>query len=643
MKEVVEKIIKDRKAPLTGAKSLTGCIRDSALFLVNEQLTDQELWVRFVNQFRNGIDATNQGWRGEYWGKMMRGAAMVQETTRDEKLYEVMTATVKDMLTVQEPDGRVSSYSREGEFDSWDLWSRKYVMLGMLYYMQICRDEALKEEIVTFLRALLDYIIAHIGNEEGKKKITHASRSWYGVNSSSILEPVVWLYRLTGEKRYLDFASYIVNEGGAQGINIFELAYENKLYPYQYGVSKAYEMMSCFEGLLEYSRVTGNERYKTACVNFAKAVIDSDVSIIGSCGCTHELFDHSKVRQTDYYNGIMQETCVTVTWMKFCGQLLRLTGEALFADCMEQSFYNAYIGSLNTQHKNCDYIRQKFVEKEGNTGLVYTFLPFDSYSPLRPGKRGEKVGGSQLLPDKSYYGCCTCIGAAGVGVMAEHTLTETENGLCVEFYENGEQKVTCKGKEITVRMETQYPADGTVRLWISGAQGMTLTLRVPAWCENASVDSARFIGIREGYAELEALGNEEEITLHLPMELKAVEPIAWDEDVVYTDGSNCKPGWHSAGPVTVTHEPSDDDFIAFTRGPLTLCADSRTGKAADSVFRFVLPPVGEVSPSKEIVPGEPCLLRCELEGLDGEKISLVDYASAGRDWDTVIAAWLPTK
>lgn len=57
----------------------------------------------------------------------------------------------------------------------------------------------------------------------------------------------------------------------------------------------------------------------------------------------------------------------------------------------------------------------------------------------------------------------------------------------------------------------------------------------------------------------------------------------------------------------------------------------------------VIPPVAKVSEEKEIIPGEPCLLRCYLESEDGQRITLVDYASAGRDWKTVIAAWLPTK
>ena len=61
--------------------------------------------------------------------------------------------------------------------------------------------------------------------------------------------------------------AYIVKCGGTDIVNIFDLAYEDKLFPYQYPVTKAYEMTSCFEGLLEYYYVTGEERYKKSIIN----------------------------------------------------------------------------------------------------------------------------------------------------------------------------------------------------------------------------------------------------------------------------------------------------------------------------------------------------------------------------------------
>jgi hypothetical protein len=69
------------------------------------------------------------------------------------------------MLTVIESDGRVSSYSRDTELDCWDLWSRKYVMLGCQYYLEVCRDEVLKQEIVECMKPDRLYTISEMLKE----------------------------------------------------------------------------------------------------------------------------------------------------------------------------------------------------------------------------------------------------------------------------------------------------------------------------------------------------------------------------------------------------------------------------------------------------------------------------------------------
>ncbi len=626
----------------------TGCANETVTFFEREQLLDVSLWKIFVQQFRDQVDGENQGWRGEYWGKMMRGAVMVYEYSQNRELYRILTETVEDMLTVAESDGRVSSFSRETEFDAWDLWCRKYVLLGMEYYYEICADENLKERILRFLCGCADYIVAHIGKETGKKKITLASRSWLGINSSSILEPIVRLYRLTDDAKYLDFATYIVENGGAEGINIFELAYENQLYPYQYGVSKAYEMISCFEGLIEYYDVTGIEKYKTAAINFGKAVLDSDVSVIGTCGCTHELFDHSKNRQTAYYEGIMQETCVTVTWMKYCGRLLQLTGESIFADCMEQSFYNAYLGTLNTEHRNCPYIKEKFVERLKVPNLQYTFLPVDSYSPLTPGKRGQKVGGTQMLADGSYYGCCTAIAAAGVGAFLQHLVMIDRDGIILNFFEGGSTELCYGGQCVALNVETAYPAESRVKLTVhtDSPINFALKIRLPKWSAEYRVTAKSTVTLKNGYLVLDGEWNgDSEIVIDFDMRIRATYPIQWDTDVIYTDMSNLKPGSHVATAMTVTHAEEDDRYISLSRGALTLAADSCMGKRADSMFSFAKQDGKfeyHVCPENEIVSGKTCLIKCEFISASGERFYLVDYASAGRDWESDIAAWLPT-
>ncbi len=587
--------------------SLSGCTDAAARFLQAEQLKDKALWKKFVQVFRDQPDSANLGWRGEYWGKMMRGAALVYQYTRDAALYEVLEYTVRDLMTTAAEDGRVSSYLREKEFCGWDMWSRKYVMLGMQYFLEACEDAALSAQILAFLKGHADYILQHVG--EGKKPVTQTSESWWGVNSASILEPMVRLYRQTGEQRYLDFAAHIVRSGGAANSNIFEKAYQNELLPYQYGVVKAYEMISCFEGLLEYALVTGDEHWLQAVKNFGKAVLESEVSIIGSCGVTHELFDHTRTRQTVFYEDVSQETCVTVTWLKFCARMLELTGESVYADAMERSFYNAYLGALNTEHRESGCVRGKYAPRLGIENVKDTFLPFDSYSPLLPDKRGKKVGGLQFFPDGSYYGCCACIGAAGVGMFAGSLMMRDSAGLTLWFYERGSIQTAVDGNPVTVTMDTDYPADGKIALSVESAcpHSFVLRLRRPDFAHG-------------GFELFTVEQGKNTFSVAFDMPLRTHEPAKWDKDVICTQ-SICIEDFdtgigYATGPVEVEYDSAQDDFVAITRGPLVLTLDDKAKKS---------------------------IVRQEIERVNDNTFTMIDYASAGKEWDRPVGAWLPKE
>ncbi len=588
-----------------GALNFQGILMDTARFIEREQLLDEKLWTLFINQFRRSVDDADHGWRCEYWGKMMRGAVFTYEVTGSEPLYRAMERTVRDLLTAQDGDGRFSSYSREVEFHGWDLWGRKYILLGLEYFLEICRDEALAGQVLEAMKRHADYIVGRIGDEkEGKIEINTATDHWGGLNSSSILEPFVRLYNLTGEKRYLDFADYIVSRGGCTEMNLFEMAYEDKLAPYQYPFTKAYEMMSCFEGLAEYARVTGSEKWKQAVVRFAYQAAKTDITVIGCAGCTHELFDHSAVRQLDASEkGIMQETCVTVTWMKLCLQVLDLSGDAFFADCIEQSMYNALLGAVNT--KKC----------ETNGGL-----PFDSYSPLLPGVRGRMIGGFKVMEEGAFYGCCAAIGAAGTGFTGRVGVMAHKNGLAVNLFLDGKvQASTPSGQFLSLITRTGYPADGLIETTVCLAQEerFEIWVRVPAWSGETllSVNGETVPCEESGYAVLDRVWkNGDVIRLSLDMRVRRILP------EVYGVSSD------------------DAPYVAFCRGPLTLARDARLGEDVDAPVRLTDEEAHLTAP----VPfAAQVTVAVPLEG--GKTMRLIDYASAGKTWDchSRMAAWIP--
>lgn len=618
---------------------------DGAIRYVEEfQLLDPILWRRFVEQFRTAADDADNGWRGEYWGKMMRGACFVYSYTKNEALMKTLTDTVRDMLDSEDENGRISAYPITHEFDGWDMWCRKYVLLGLQYYLEICRDEELKKRIIASMCRQTDYIISKIGDTNQKKlPITMATRHWRGLNSSSILEPIVRLYNLTGEKRYFDFATYIVECGGTDVANIFDLAYENDLLPYQYPVTKAYEMTSCFEGLLEYYRVTKNERYKTAILNFANRILESEFTVIGSSGCTHELFDHSFFRQANTTNNpVMQETCVTVTLMKFFQRLLLLTGESKFADAFEISMYNAFLGAINTEKKVGK------VKIFGDVEWIHEPLPFDSYSPLTAGTRGIQVGGLKRMADGHYYGCCACIAPAGCGLIPQMHLLNEENGLVMSLFIDGTVATTTPtGHPITLETVTDYPRDGHVEIIcrLDAPEAFTLKLRNPAWSKHTllSVNGER-ISASEGFISITREWKDgDRITLDLDMRTEVIRPTPYGTDILMN-----RVVWgHNYMVSTFDREdPLAKHHIALRRGPLMLAQDNRLGYSVDTPIE-VLTDADEavaelVDPKK--VP-YPCIIAATVSLTDGSQMLVTDYASAGKTWneESKMAVWMLTK
>lgn len=616
-----------------------GLADSAAKFVEKRQLLDTDLWKRFVTQFRIKSDSGNFGWRGEYFGKMMRGACFVFGYTKNSELYNVLRGAIVDVLDCADDNGAISTYGKENELCGWDIWCRKYVMLGMQYFLEICDDEKLADMIVNSLSSQADYLISKIGPiSDGKKPITKATSNWRGLNSSSVLEPIVRLYNITQDEKYLAFADYIVSEGGTSVANIFRLAYENKLSPYQYPITKAYEMTSCFEGLLEYYRVKRIPWHKEALVNYATRLLETDFTIIGSSGCTHELFDHSTVRQASSDNEkIMQETCVTVTLMKFSEQMTLLTGDSKYADAFEISFYNAYLGALNTEDSIDSAISATYPQ------AVIEPLCFDSYSSLTLGKRGNGVGGLLLMPDLRYYGCCACIGSAGVGLVSRMAVMMSPNGVVINFYEKGKIDLTLpSGKELSLLIDTDYPRDGRISVCVASTtdEPFSLIFRNPSWSESTKVKvCGKSIDAQKGYIKIErdwSVGDT--VELELDMSIRTERPVSYDHDILMN-----KVVWQEdyIVPTYVQEDPSARSRIAFHRGPLVLAASEKLGYDVDRPFDFDLP----VQNAKCVDIPEPHTIAVEIPLKIGRSVTLVDYASAGKTWqnDDRIAAWIDTK
>lgn len=590
----------------SGETTIKGYAGKAIDLIVKRQYYDKSLWKVTAEQFRLLSDSEFGDWRGEYWGKLMRGACMTYSVTRDKKLYSILTESVKYMLGFQDEKGRFSTYSVQNEFCWFDVWCRKYVMLAFISYYEICKNERLKKRVLRAVCKHADYMVKKIGRGINKTEITETSERFGAMNSCSVLGAFVKLYEITKRKNYLDFANYIVESGMAKDFDLISACEDDGLYPYMFKYTKAYEMTSCVNGVLGYYKVTGNKRYLDVAIDFVDKVITTDYTMIGCSGCTEENFDNSSERQTIYSDKIMQETCVTVAFMLLCADLLKITGNAKYAEIIEKSGYNALYGALNTENQTMkNAMSYKFNDKGEVVVAEHEAFVFDSYSPLYLGKRAIFVGGFKIMPGGRGYGCCVSMGGAGTALMGLSAVTENDDGFCLNIYGDAKIKTERNGKKVALDIKASvYDGNGArIKIKSDGAE-FVLRARIPSYAENFKVtingENADY-EINKGYAVLRKVCDGDSVTVKFKAPIKAVK-------------LNGK--------------------LAFYKGAITLARDERFGENMKNPVKTEIKKDGRV-PSAKIVKNDKfdSELTAKIKTADGEYITLCDYSSAGKNCD----------
>ena len=560
-------------------------------------------YAAMVDFFRNG---RSQFALGEMWGKAVRSGCMFYRYTADPELKEILSQTVKDLLSTVRPNGSISCVPPEKQPDGpgGDLWERKYVLLGLdRYYDLVEADPAV-------LRAMTDQadcIIEQVG-EPPKVPITSLGWSPNHIESSTLLEPFMRLYNRTGEKRYLDFARYIVSTGGSEGYDIFRQAYDN-VPPHEMGgpYPKAYEMMSMFEGAVEYYRVTGDEYVRRSFMNLYDNIRRNEITIVGNGGGDQpyhpavmgEGWDHTAVEQTNPDITRMMETCVGVTWMKFCSQILRLTGDPSAVDEIEKYIYNGLLGAMKPSGDGFSYVNLFNGEKVTNYGWGTTF-------------------GS--LP----VTCCNLNGPMGLAYIPFVAVMESDRGPVVNLYNAARAELsTPQGDSLSLRIETDFPLSDRVLVRVDphAASLFTLSLRIPSWSERTvvKVNGKKVRSVEPGaYLSLERIwkpGDRVELTFDMRCRLLDAPRRS-----------------NRAG----------DSFQALVWGPIVLARDENIDPDYDEPVRVVAGK-DRVVRVKRVAPTL-ASTRLEFEvPTDDGPIRMTDYASVNGWEGAHICTWLPVK
>ena len=514
--------------------------------------------VRLEKMLRNHVEATdpvvlaalfgerdNAGWwwKTEFWGKYMHSAVPFWQRFGSDGLRSKIDAGVEELLLHQEACGYIGNYPDNVRCDNgWDIWGIKYTMLGLLHYydgMKAAGEDAKAARALGACRRLCDYLIGEIGSG-GRRDVPLCSTGWYaGLPSCSVLEPVVWLYNRTHERKYRDFARRIVDElsdapEGPQLVKQADIPVAKRRFekmPDKYKgagnhmMTKAYEMMSCYQGLLEYWQMAksegedGVDRLFDAALKSARNIVESEVNLAGGAASGEHWYNGAD--QQYRHISWLQETCVTTTWMRLCEKLLSITHDPFWADQVEMTFYNAYLASMNM---NAD--------------------TFAAYTPLM----GDRSAGHHHC--KMHTNCCNANGPRGWLAVLNSFLTCHGDSVYLNFYMSGNATIEFseKGRRGSFRFYTCYPYDENAEFQYNGDEAQfNLHLRIPAFAAGASVKVNGKVVAGE------------------------VKPGAYFcIDRTWRSGDNVEIHLPLAVKMHRLH-----DHVAFTRGPLCLARDTR--------------------------------------------------------------------
>jgi hypothetical protein len=289
--------------------------------------------------------------------------------------------------------------------------------------------------------------------------------------ATSVLEPVVLLYRLTGEERYLAFARYIVSawdepKGPAILKTLLTEKQVNKV-----ANAKAYEMLSNIVGLCDLARATGDRSLIAASLNAWQDIVDHRLYLTGGTS-EHEHF----IDDDDLPNGNaahVGETCVSTTWIQLNLSLLQLTGEARFGDELEHTFYNHLAAAQNPR---------------GDDWCYYTAL------------EGRKRYDAEIT-------CCHSSGPRGMALAPQtaYLRVRSDGGdtLLVSTFETSHATLVLGGQEVTIEQQSGFPRTGESALTLRLARpaAFAIKVRVPTWAAPLTIDGAK---IEAGWAVLPA-------------------------------------------------------------------------------------------------------------------------------------------
>ena len=404
-----------------------------------------------------------------FWGsdvfKWMEGAAYLYEQQPDEELRGRVEAIIDAIEAGMREDGYYNSYfnvheekPRFADRGAHELYSLGHMIEAAVAWTRATGDE----RFLTLCRRNVD-LVDRIFRIEG-------SAGFETPGHEEIELALVRLYDLTGEERYKALAAFFVDRRGANDKDALILkdlghAYEQSDLPARdlreakgHAVRAAYYYCA----LVDLAERLPDKALLTAAQRLFDDIYEHKMYITGGIGAVTQGEAFSApyhLPNRDAYT----ETCAALSLVLFCSRLYAAVPDGRYGDAAERALFNGMISGLSLSGDRFFY-----------------------ENPLEIDPSLDGVPGLHHAPHERVRvfecSCCPPNLVRMTPSVAGLVYTEQDGTLFVHQY------IPTAGKSggVTVRMETDYPLSGRVRVTAGGVS--RLALRRPAWCETLTAD-----------------------------------------------------------------------------------------------------------------------------------------------------------
>ncbi|WP_406448905.1 glycoside hydrolase family 127 protein [Streptomyces sp. NBC_01622] len=354
-------------------------------------------------------------------------------------------------------------------------WGHELYCAGHLIQAAVAHHRATgREDLLTVARRFAD----HIDDTFGPGKPVD------GIGGHAEIETaLVELYRETGERRYLDLAGYFVDRrghgllrdgrpmlGDAHAVAPGPAYFQDHVPVREAETVTGHVVRQLYllSGVADLAAETGDQQLRAAMERLWESMTTTRTHLTGGLGAHHESEDFGDPYELPNERAYC-ETCAAVASIQWNWRMALLTGETRYSDLLERTLFNGFLSGVSLD------------------GLRWLYV-----NPLRVRDGYESQGGDNSARRTPWFTCACCPpNVMRLLASLPHYLASTDaDGLQLHQYATGSYGGPVDGGRVAVRVDTDYPWQGRIAVTVdeAGPREWTLSLRVPQWCEQYTLE-----------------------------------------------------------------------------------------------------------------------------------------------------------